>query len=404
MFILRRHPAFARLWTANLVSSLAGWSFGIALAAHAYLVTGSATVSAGLVVAATAPSAILGSVGGVVADRVDRAALLRATAWVRVLLVAVLLPWGDQPWVWYAVVLLQAGAQQLFTPAEQALVTDLVDHDHLASATGANSVATNATRLVGPALGGVLLGLTGFGGTVLVVLVLLATSALLLTTPIGSPSTTSPVVRGRPWADWRSGLRVVRRQPEVRAVTVLQALDGLKEGAFTALLPVLVLGVIGADPAFLGTASSMFAVSAVAAGPVVALIVRRYGYRGPIAVGASASGVLLMVLGLAPQRGTTLVTFLLSGFPFTVSWVAAGTLLLLRSPASHRGRVVGTTGSLYAATTLISAAVAGGLAALVGPAMLLMIAAALQIAAGPVFMIMTRARESPPAAADQALT
>lgn len=384
--ILRRHPAFARLWTANLLSSLGGWSFGIAMAAHAFMITGSAAVTGGLVVAATAP-ALAGTVGGVVADRFDRAVVLGVVSWLRVVALAALVPLGDRPWAWYAVVLFQAGAQQLFTPAEQALVADLVDTTDLPAATGANSVGTNVTRLVAPALGGALVGLIGFEATVVVVLGLLAGSALLLA-GLRSGAGLGTSDRSRP--GWLAGFGVVRRTPVVRAVTVLQVLDGAKEGAFTALFPVIVLGVIGAGPAFLGTASSAFAISAVAAGPLVATIVTRCGYRLPIALGASICGVLLVTLAAFPSRVTTVSTFLLSGFPFTVSWVAAGTWMLLATPTRERGRMVGSVGSLYAATTMLSAAATGALATQVGPLLVLGVAAVAQVLAGPVFWLMTR--------------
>jgi MFS family permease len=56
----------------------------------------------------------------------------------------------------------------------------------------------------------------------------------------------------------------------------------------------------------------------------------------------------------------------LSGLPFTLSWVGAQTSLLLSVPHEVRGRIVGTTGALYAAILLAATLSAGTLAELVG--------------------------------------
>ena len=112
--------------------------------------------------------------------------------------------------------------------------------------------------------------------------------------------------------------------------------------------------------------------------PLIPFIINRLGYRTPIAIGASLSGVLLLILAIFPSPWTALVTILLSGFPFTVSWVAANTVLLLTAAPPFRGTTVGTVNSAYAATSLIAVLIASVAAEYVGAIAVLVVAAGVQ--------------------------
>lgn len=389
-FVLRQ-PGFRLLWGAGLLSSLAGWSFGTAATIHTFQLTGSPSATAGLVVASTAPTIALGGLGGVVADRVNRVRLLRILSVVRAATVAVLLLAGDHAWALWAVVAAQSVTQQFFTPAEQATVGDLVTAEHLPEATGANSAALNVTRLAGPALGGLLVASMGFEVTTAFVAVVLAAAAGLLR---GIPATAAPAaiaavpdtsVSGPPedasgWlASWSHGWVSAFTGRDRRAVATLQLCDAVKEGALSSLFPVLLLGVIGAGPTFTGLVNSSFALTAVIAGPSVAAITRRLGYPVPIIAGAAIAAVLLLWLAIWPTRAAALGAFALSGFPFTVSWVAAATLQLIRTPPETRGRVVATTNTAYATTMTLSAVAAGAAAPTIGVPTVLAVAATTQL-------------------------
>ena len=147
-------------------------------------------------------------------------------------------------------------------------------------------------------------------------------------------------------------------QPTARGVAALQMLDACKEGALSGLFPVLMLGVIGTSSAFMGIVNSAFAVTALLAGPTIAFTVRRFGYRLPIATGTAVSGALLLALSLHPTPAAALGVFALSGYPFTIAWVAANTMLILHTTENFRARAVGGINSLYSITMLTSAGLA----------------------------------------------
>lgn len=367
---------------------MAGWSLGIAVGIHIFIATGSPAATSGLLVASTVPAIAFGSLGGVAADRFRRDRLLKIISWVRMITVAALLLVGNHPIGLYVVTFAQSTQMQFFTPAEQATVASVVGDQDLPAAMSANSIAGNATRLAGPALGGLLVTTAGFPATVIAVCASLTVAAILLGfLPKGSSTT---AVKPAAVRDWIEGLRVTAMRPHARSVAVFQILDSIKEGPLTSLFPVLMLGVVGSSAAYMGVVNSSFAVTAILGAPLVSVVTQRLGYRWPIAAGATISSGLLLLLAAWPSEPSALAVFALSGFPFTISWVAANTWLLTNTEDRHRGRVTGTISTLNAAATAAFAAIAGAAAETLPVSTVLTGAAVIEALAGPTFLIMTR--------------
>ena len=387
---LARYPAFLWLLAAGGASSLAGWALAIALSVQVYELTHSPLTTSGLLMASLAPSVFLGTFAGVAGDRVSRVRLLKAVSWLRVFIVGSL--WFSSgtnlPWI-FTVPVLQSAAMAFFSPAHQATIAQVVPGRLLPAATGLNSATTNTTRLIAPALGGLSVSILGFEGTTAVVSVLLCISAVLIgrVKVTGQKNGThgSSVL-----SDWIEGLKELKANRDSSAITVLQSMDAWKEGMVSALFPVLMLGVIGTSPAVMGVVNSSFALTAIVGGIACPLIVQRYGYRTPIAVGATTTGALLLVLIWLPSTPMALTIWFLSGFPFTVSWVACNTLLLLTTKEHLRARTVGTLGSLYGFNSLMAAAIAGITAELCGVLPVLIVAGIIQTLAGPTYRIVSR--------------
>jgi MFS family permease len=396
---------FWLLWSANVVSSLAAWSLGLVLAVDVVSRTGSASAVAGLVIASTAPAALLGGIVGGMADRVDRQRLLVVTSLVRLPVVAALAVAPTAPvTVLFVLVALDATARQVVLVAEQALLADLFAGPRqtlLPVATSWNSTGTNVTRLVAPPAGGVLLAGAGLAPAVWTITALLGIAALLLLV-LASVVRVPRVPRAVRRPAIGEGFRVLRADPHLRAVSVLQLLDGVKEGALTSLFTVFMVGVVGAGAALVGTTNAIFAVGALVAAPLIPAVVRRWGYRAPIALGAVVSAAVLVPMLLRPGAPTALWGFALAGVPFTVSWVAAGTLLLLHAPGDRRALAVGSANAVWSAAMLVSAALAGFLGDRFGAVPVLLVAFAVQAAGGLVFALLCpRDQRSPTASRSQ---
>ena len=160
-----RWPAFRMIWVANLVSALGSMIQSIAAAWLMTDLTDSHLLVALVQASIVIPVLFIGVFAGVLADNYDRrkvmlganlgmaavSAVLAALAWLEVV----------APWSLLLMTLLIGCGFALNGPAWQASVRLQVPHEDLPQAISLNSIAFNMARSVGPAIGGVLLSLSG---------------------------------------------------------------------------------------------------------------------------------------------------------------------------------------------------------------------------------------------------
>ncbi len=216
---LWRERTFRYVWCVQTASIFGDRVTGLALPWLILLQTGSA-FAAGLVLAARyLPLALLGLPAGVLADRVDRRALMiacdvaRATALGVVALLGLL---HSTPPLWLlATVVLELGAGQLgFGVAYRAWLPDVTGDRLLGRANAALEASDAASTLVGPALGGALIGAVGpvlaLGADAVSYVV---SAVTLLPTPLGQ-TLVDPLNAMCRWADeYYPAVQAARRQP-----------------------------------------------------------------------------------------------------------------------------------------------------------------------------------------------
>ena len=133
-----------------------------------YELTGSALATGGILIANKLSALVLGSVAGVFVDRWDRQRTMVAANLVRAPLLLPLLAVdsAERVWIVYVVAAALSAVGQFFRPAENALLPRLVGEEHLIPANALNALNDNLSRLVGPALGGLVAARFGLGGAV----------------------------------------------------------------------------------------------------------------------------------------------------------------------------------------------------------------------------------------------
>jgi MFS family permease len=114
----------------------------------------------GILLAAAVPPIVLGPLVGRLVDRVDSRTVIVATGSVQVL-ICVLLAYATQPFMIIGLVALLATGFAITQPAIGALIPLMVGRDNVAKASGISQTASTIGMLVGPALGGVLVGQFG---------------------------------------------------------------------------------------------------------------------------------------------------------------------------------------------------------------------------------------------------
>jgi MFS family permease len=217
---VQRRRDFALLWFAGLVSMSGDWMLVVALPITVYQLTGSALATGGVLIANKLLALVLGSVAGVFADRWDRKRTMVIANLVRapILLLLLAVDSAERVWIVYVVAAALSAVGQFFRPAENALLPRLVGEEHLVPANALNALNDNLSRLVGPALGGLVAVWFGLGGVVaadaasyLVAAGLIA--AIAATTRQERTTLPDPATVTGIWADvgreWRAGLRLI---------------------------------------------------------------------------------------------------------------------------------------------------------------------------------------------------
>ena len=159
---LRRSANFRRLWSGYLVSQFGSQITVVAVPYQVYRLTHS-TLDVGLVSLAQLGPLLFGSLGGgTLADRIDRRKLLVATQSLLAVtsgVLAINAAFGrPQLWVVFLASASAAGLSGIDSPTRAALIGDFVGREMLASASALWQLLFGATAIVGPAVGGLLIG------------------------------------------------------------------------------------------------------------------------------------------------------------------------------------------------------------------------------------------------------
>jgi predicted MFS family arabinose efflux permease len=388
MLRVLRQRDYALLWFGGLVSMLGDFVLFVGLPYEIYRLTGSTIASAGMLLAFLVPNILLGSVAGVYVDRWDRRRLMIT---VNLLQALSLLPLLFVPqvglWLIYAVLVLESSISQLFQPAQVALMPSLLagGEEELLTANSLSGVGRHLARLIGPAIGGVIVAAGGLGAVAVVDSASFVASAGMLTLIRARPPAPHPTdslehaalsAWGRLVHEWREGLRVVWHQPVLRALLVFFAITAIGEGLTGTLFVPWVVNALHSDSTGYGWVLSTQAIGGLAG----ALVVARMGARLkplPLLIGSAlAFGAIDLVLFtyplIYPHIAPALIMLVIVGVPGAAMGAAQTTLQQSQTEDSHRGRVVGAIGAVAGVGALIGALSAGILGEFI-PAVLLLI-------------------------------
>ncbi|WP_372669398.1 MFS transporter [Amycolatopsis kentuckyensis] len=337
---LRVSPAFRRLWLGRVFSGFGSQMTLVAVMFQVWEQTRS-TVWTGVVGLAQAlPVVVFGLLAGSLADRVDRRKLaLVTTAGQAVcsVLLAVQGILGDVP---VLLVLGLVAVQSCFVagggPVARTFVPRLLTPEQLPAGLALNRIAFQGAMLLGPALGGLLLGRFGVGGCYVADALTFAMAfygvfGLPPMRPGGEPA--RPGLRGV-----LDGLAFLVRTPVVRGA-LLTDLAATVLSMPISLFPLVNAERFAGDPRTLGLFLSAIAVGGVAASVFSGTFTRLPRPGLVMLAGSAAWGGALVVFGLAPDPWVGLACLILAGAADTVSVVSRGALVQLNTPDELLGRV-----------------------------------------------------------------
>lgn len=365
-----RYCTFTVLWVATVVSNIGTWMQN---AAVGWLMTGlnpAPLVVAMVQVATSLPMFLFALPAGALADILDRRHLLIVVQIIAAVIIAVLslLVWADlvTPPILLAFTFLGGIAAALISPAWQAIVPQLVPPQDLHAAIALNGVGFNVSRVVGPALSGLIIARMGLAAPFWLnaISYLGVIGALIWWHAPGSRDRHLPAERFG--AAIRIGLRHARHNPQLRATLIRAAGFFVFASAYWALLPLVARSQVGGGPELYGMLLGAIGTGAVGGAFALPWLKSFMGADKLVAAGMIGTAVALLLFGLARHPGTALAASGIAG----ASWISVIATInvsaQLALPEWVRGRGIAVFSTILFGTMTLGSALWGQVAAMIG--------------------------------------
>jgi MFS family permease len=361
-----RQRTFRRVYTGAFFSNIGSWMQNVVLGALAYDLTGSSSFVGVVLFAQLGPMLVFSMVGGLLADTFDRRRLLVAISLSQAGL-ALALAWVarvDDPSkaAIVGIVFLIGMGQSIFGPTYSALLPDLVGPGNLAGAISLNSTQMNGSRVIGPAIGGLLFARYGASW----VFVINAATYLFV---IGALlSVTLPEVevdgRGEPRLQRLAlGFRIARRRHPIGRSLSLMVAFSLLCLPFIGQMPVLAdqnLGIAAKSTAY-GWLYAAFGLGAMLGALSVGTVFTDVAKEQLVRWGLVAFAVALGVFAWLRAPLPAFVLIAVVGFFYFAVVTALSTVLQMHLAGNERGRVMALWMMAFGGTVPVGNLVAGPL-------------------------------------------
>lgn len=298
------------------------------------------------------PGVLVALFAGALADRVEPRRMVVAMLVAQTALAATLalLVWTSRIQVWHMAVILAMNrvCVTFEMPSRQVMLYGIVGRDRLMNAIALNSGLFNASRVVGPAVAGLLLARMGSGACfgLNALSFLAAIAAALAIRPIPRPATDKAAT------SVLGGLRFLRSQGRVRLLFALMFAFGVIGMGYSALVPAYARKELGVGPLGYSLLLSSAGVGATLGALLVASLGGMRRKEWLVLLGMGVFGLSLAGAGLVPQLAagtglygprfvTACACFASAGFGGLLFYSATQTLVQLTAPDHVRGRVIG---------------------------------------------------------------
>lgn len=365
---------FAWFWPSLALSLTGVWIRITALGYLVYDLTDDEFLLGLVSFANAAPVLLASPIAGAIIDRLDRRRVMQAVQTVQgtSIFVLALLVATDRIAIWQVLVIaaIVGFASGFDWPARLATVPLLVDRNQLRSAVALTAAAFNGSRIVGPAIGGVLAGVVGiaacfFLNAALYLPLILVLAFVPLRSRPDPVETTSSNAKERARADLAAGYRYIWRTPTIRGLLSVDIVPLAFGIAYFTLAPAVAKDVLGLGERGLGVLLACNGIGSLTGTIGVAFMsgVRR---RGRIIVcGVGAFGFTIVLYALSSNVVLSCALILLLGFIASTYATFNDTLVQTLVDDAYRGRVLSVYSMLWGLTP-IGGLIGGAMAEVVG--------------------------------------
>jgi MFS family permease len=338
-----KYRDYRLLWISTLFTSAGQWFQQITVGWLIWDLTGNAFLLGSINGLRALPLLLLAPVGGVAADRVNRKWLLQSTSvlafFSSALLAGIIFAGKLEVWHLFAFTLLTGVVWAFNNPVRQSIVPNLVPKHDLMNALALNSAGFNITRILGPALAGIILAHLG-GGENFSLQTLAYVGVFLMVLPMVVP----PITRAASSSvreNLVEGMKYVWKHPTLRTQLTLAFVPTILAFPYMALMPIFATEVYGKSASAFGVMGSAVGVGAVIGTLTLATLsnVERRGLLVMFAI--LVLGVTLVAFSQTKSYELALVLLAVTGAAQMVYLTTNQTILQLVVPDELRGRVMG---------------------------------------------------------------
>lgn len=347
--LLRRNANYRSLWLARVISFFGDWFNLLASAALISSLTGSGAAVSYLFLARFLPLFFASPFAGVIADRFSRRKIMIASDLLRAatVLAFLLIRSADHIWLFYVLTALQFTSSAFFTPAQSAMLPDLVEREDLVTANALDGFTWSTMLAVGSMVGGLVAALAGIEVSFVLdslTFLLSAWFVARIKLPSVSPAERTRTAGGGGLLEFVDGLRYLRHEPFILTLALVKAGGSLVWGAINVLEITLAEQVFPLRGSGTLTLGLIYGITGLGTGFGPLFLRQRLGdTRGAllwaITLGFALLSAGLLFIGLAPSLVWVLAGTLVRALGTGSIWVFSAVILQQNISEKFRGRV-----------------------------------------------------------------
>jgi MFS family permease len=369
MFSSLQVKHFRIYWLGMFISLIGTWIQTVAQSWLVFQLTNSAFLLGVVGFLGSIPIFILSLFGGVLADRVSKKTVLIFTQSAFMVLAFILAFLTHMrlitPYQIMLIALLNGVVMAFDAPSRQAMVVELVGKNHLLNAIALNSVAFNSSRIIGPALAGILVASIGMSGCfylngISFLAVLIALSLIRLGHNIKTDRNLSA------FQDLKKGLHFIKNNRLILALVGMVSISSIFGVSYMMLMPIFANDILHVGAKGLGMLMSFGGLGAL----IAALILARLGdfkYKGRFLILSSlVFSTSLILFALSKLYLLSLIILIFTGGSSVMAIALINTILQIKVNDEFRGRVMSVFMFTFAGLMPFGNLIAGALSEALG--------------------------------------
>jgi MFS family permease len=395
---LLRNRSFRYLWTGQIISDFGDSLTNLALLIIINQLTGSTAALATMLIVLTIPQVTFGLISGVYVDRWDRRRIMIVSDVLRGLLVLgfTVVSSADQIWVLYVVGFMQASIGTMFTPARSALLPSLVDRAELLQANSISQMSRVVFGVLGTSAAGVLVGAfhVAWPAFTLDALTFICSALLVsrIKTPVGVTNRDAGKGSlGAVFGQLSEGVKVILHTRLLAGTLVAAGVAMLGMGAVNVLIVPLILNDMQLPATWFGLVEFAQTAAMVLSGGLVAMLAARLKATTIVSTTLVLLGVMITLI--APTGSVLNLVVIIFGVGLVVTPLQAAIATISQEAVEDRmrGRIGAALSTLISTASLLSMALAGVLAQVVGLRNVFVLGGAVVVLAGLASALVFRA-------------